>query len=393
MICAAVRATRRPAGPVTRLSRAGGIGLLAAATVLTACGKQNAYQPPPPAEVGVSHPVQRVVIPYIEATGTTAPYNQIDLQARVEGFLTRIGYADGAAVKLGDTLFVIEQAPYQAKYQQAQAALASAQAALLQSSTEYSRQYTLGKTNVAAQSTIDQAKAKRDADAANVQTQQAGLVLAGINLGYTNVVASFDGVATAHLVSVGQLVGVTGPTTLASLVQIDPIYVNFTIPELEVQRIRAGMAKAGLTLAELGTIHVQVGLPNESGFPHEGVLDYVAPQVDTGTGTLAVRAVFQNKQHALLPGYFVRVRIPRARGNTPSLLVPDVAIGTGQGGNYVLVVGKDDVVEQRAVSTGQLDGALRVIESGLRADDDVVVQGLARAIPGQKVAPQTAGGA
>jgi RND family efflux transporter MFP subunit len=362
----------------------------AAALGLASCREDNSFKPPPPPEVGVAKPLSRNVTPYLEATGTVTAYNSVDLQARIEGFIQEIDYKDGAEVKAGQTLFVIEPAPYKAKYQQAQAAVAAAQASLIQSEAEYRRQSSLGARDFASQSVVDQARAKRDSDQANLSSQQAGAVLAGINLGYTNVTAPFAGVATAHLVSVGELVGVSGPTKLATVVQLNPIYVNFSFPEQDVQRIRAALAGAGLTLEDLGKIDVNVGLTTEQGFPHRGVLDYVAPNIDTGTGTLAVRAVLDNKPEALLPGYFARIRIPYPHSSGLALLVPDAAIGASQAGRYVLVVDKDNVVQSRMVETGQTEGGLRVIEKGLAADDQVIVSGLSRAVPGEKVTPKPA---
>ncbi len=297
-------------------------------------------------------------------------------------------------MKAGTTLFVIEPAPYQAKLQQAQASLQAAQAALVQSEAEYKRQATLLAQNVTAQNTFDQAKAKRDSDQANVLNQTAGVALAAINLGYTHVAAPFDGVVTNHLVSVGELVGVTSPTKLATIVQLDPIYVPFNVSEQDVLRIRANFAKSGLSAADLSAeikkVPVEVGLMTEQGYPHDGMMDYVAPEVDSSTGTLMARGVFQNPKRTLLPGYFVRVRVPEKGQAAQSLLVPDTALGTSQAGRYVMVVNKDNVVEQRSVQVGQLDGALRVITDGLKPDDQVVITGLQRAIPGGKVAPQPA---
>ncbi len=360
----------------------------AAVLLLADCGEQNSFKPPPPPEVGVSHPVSRSVMPYMEETGNVTAFNSVVLQARVQGFIQKIAYQDGAEVKAGQQLFVIEPAPFQAKYQQAQAAVASAQAQLVQSEAEYRRQSSLGTRDFASQATVDQARAKRDSDQANLASQQAGLVLAGINLGYTSVTAPFDGVVSAHLVSMGELVGVSGPTKLATIVQISPIYVNFTVSEPDVQRIRQGMAKAGLTLAEIGKIEVEIGLAAEPGFPHRGVIDYVAPNVDPGTGTLAVRAVLENKPEVLLPGYFARVRVPIDRAPRTAMLVPASAIGSSQAGTYVLVVDKDNVVQQHPVQVGQVEGPLRVIETGLQAEDQVVVSGFARVVPGEKVAPK-----
>ena len=210
---------------------------------------------------------------------------------------------------------------------------------------------------------------------------------AELNLSYTEVKAPFAGIVTARQVSQGQLVGAGSPTTLATIVQFAPIYVNFNVGEREVQRIRADMAKRGISPQDLKKIPVEVGLQSETGYPHRGTLDYAAPEVTASTGTLAARAVLPNEDRALLPGYFARVRVPL--GEEPDmLLVPDRALGSDQRGRYVLVAGKDDVVEQRPVEIGQLVGALRVITKGIAADDRVLVSGLLTAVPGQKIEPQ-----
>lgn len=357
--------------------------------LLAGCGKKNAYVPPPPPEVGVAKPLARDVTPYLAATGSTAAYNDVDLVGRVEGFVQSIDYQDGAEVRKGQKLFVIEPTPYQAKLQQAQASYAGAQAQYVQAEAEFQRQLSLGKKDFASQSAVDQARASRDSAKANVTNQQASIALAGINLGYTNVTAPFDGVVTRHLVSVGDLVGASGPTKLASIVQLDPIYVIFDISDQDVQRIRTQLASAGLTVRDLGKVPVEVGLATETGYPHHGVLDYVAPQVNTGTGTLTVRGVFENKNRALLPGYFVRVRVPRGKP-APALLVPDAALGANQAGAYVMIVDKQDVIEQRNVTLGQQVGTLRVVESGLKPDERVVISGLSRAVPGAKVVAKPA---
>ncbi len=359
-----------------------------AALALPAHARENAFVPPPPPQVGVARPLRETVTPYLETTGTLNAYNQVDLVARVQGFLQEIDYKDGATVKKGDTLFVIEPASYQAKLQQAQASLDSTQAQLTQSSAEYNRQASLGRSDFASQSAVAQALAKRNSDQADLTNQQAGVALAGINLGYTRVTAPFNGLVTAHLVSVGDLVGVSGPTKLATIVQLDPIYATFNVSEQDVQRIRANLARQGLTVADLGKVRVEIGLMTEQDYPHAGTLDYVAPEVDTSSGTLMVRAVFANADHVLLPGFFVRVRVPMTQQRQDALLVPDQALGTDQAGRYLMVVNQADVVEQRRVQTGQLVGPLRVIEGGLQPNDQVVVSGLQRAIAGEKVAPR-----
>lgn len=360
-----------------------------AALALAACKKQqSAFAPPPPPTVLVAQPLRQAVTPYLDATGNLVAYNQVDLVARVSGFLQEIDYADGAIVHRGQTLFVIEPAPYQAKLQQAQAALTAAQAQAVQTDAEYQRQASLGRTDFSSRSSVDQALAARDANRANVVNDQAGVTQAAINLGYTRVTAPFDGMVTAHQVSVGSLVGANGPTTLATIVQIDPIYVSFTISEQDVQRIRDTLKKAGFNEKDLHKVPVEIGLMTETGYPHKGTLDYASPNVDPTTGTLTLRGVLSNPSHLLLPGYFVRVRVPTPTPQEPSLLVPDTALSTDQSGRYLLVVDRDNVVQQRNVTTGQRFGSLRVIATGLQPDDRVVVSGLQRALPGEKVAPQ-----
>jgi membrane fusion protein, multidrug efflux system len=355
---------------------------------IAACKKENAYVPPPPQPVGVAKPVQQAVLPYLEITGNAVAYNQIDLEARVQGYLQEIDYQDGAEVKKADALFVIEPAPYQAQLQQAQATLAATQASLVQAEAEFYRQSTLGKDDFASQSKVDEARAKRDSDKAQITNNQAGVTIAAINLGYTRVTAPFDGQVTEHLVSVGGLVGVTGPTKLATLVQLDPIYATFTVSEQQVLRIKAARAARGLKPGDVKDVPVEIGLMTDEGYPHTGTLDYVAPMIDPSTGTLTARGILQNPQRALLPGMFLRIRVPLAAEKANALLVPDEALGADQSGSYLLVVDKDGMVQQRTVKTGQLEGRLRVISSGIAADDLVVVSGNQKAIPGQKVAPE-----
>jgi membrane fusion protein, multidrug efflux system len=193
---------------------------------------------------------------------------------------------------------------------------------------------------------------------------------------------------TAHLASVGELVGVTGPTKLASIVQLDPIYVSFNVSEQDVLRLRTALARQGLKPSDLGTVPVDIGLMTETGYPHHGKIDYTAPAIDPSTGTLQVRGLLQNPDRALLPGLFARIRVPIAIETAEALLVPDEALGTDQGGRYLLLVDDNDMVQQHAVTTGQRVGGLRVITGGLSVKDRVIVSGLPRAVPGEKVQAQ-----
>ncbi len=368
--------------------RLAAISLLSTLAVSGCKRQQTAFVPPPPPQVIVAQALHQQVTPYLEATGNMIAYNQVDLVARVSGFLQDIRYTDGTIAHRGDTLFVIEPAPYQAKLQQAQAALDAAQAQAVQTDAEYDRQASLGRTDFSSRSQVDQARAARDANRATVMNDQAGVTLAATNLGYTQVTAPFDGMVTAHQVSVGSLVGANAPTTLATIIQIDPIYVSFTVSEQDVLRIRAGLRQAGLDEKQLNKVPVELGLMNETGYPHKGTLDYASPTVDTSTGTLMVRGILANSDHTLLPGFFVRVRVPLKAQQSEALLVPETALGTDQAGRYLLLVDKDDVVQQRTVTTGARVGTLRVIASGLQPDDRVVISGLQRAVPGEKVVPK-----
>jgi RND family efflux transporter MFP subunit len=359
---------------------------LTPALLVSACGEKNAYVAPPPPKVEYALPLKQNVTRYLMATGSTAAVNSTTLVARVQGFIQDIKYKDGDAVKAGTVLFVIEPQPYQLALEQAEAGQASAAASTKQTQADYTRQVDLAAKNISSQATLDQATATKDAAIAKQKQSEVDIEQAKLNLSYTEVKAPFDGIVTAREVSMGQLVGVGSATPLATIVQWDPIYVNFAVSEKDVLEIRAAIKARGLTQDQLKKIPVEVGLQSEKGYPHRGTLDYAAPNITAATGTLAVRAVLPNADHQLLPGYFVRVRVPREE-QPDMLLVPDRAIGSDQAGRYVLIVNKDDVVEQRKVEIGQQVGELRVIDKGIAPDDRVVISGLLATIPGQKIEP------
>jgi RND family efflux transporter MFP subunit len=287
-------------------------------------------------------------------------------------------------------LFTIEPPPYFAQLQQAQAQQAAMQAQLVQAQQAFQRQATLRSQGVNSQADYDNAQAKQDAAQANVDNAIASTQLAAINYSYTQVKAPFDGQVSAHLVSVGQMVGISGQQTkLSTIVQIRPIYVNFSVSEPVVQRIQATLHARGLLLSQIHDIPVYVGLQTETGFPHTGEIDYIAPTVDADSGTLSARALMPNTDVTLLPGMFVRVRVPLGLDKN-ALLVPDTAVGSDQGGSYLLVIDDQNVVQEKRVTIGSLFGNLRVIDSGIASTDKVIVDGLQLAIPGEKVVPQAA---
>ncbi|PXW58799.1 RND family efflux transporter MFP subunit [Chelatococcus asaccharovorans] len=358
-----------------------------AVLMLAACNDKNAYVPPPPPQVFVAPPVQKPVQRYLEFTGNTAAVNSVDLEARVQGFLETINYKDGALVKKDTLLFGIQRDQYQAQLDLQKAELASAQATQANAQIEYNRQAQLGRQDFASQRAIDDAKTNLDKAIAQIAADQANIQLATITLGYTQVTAPFDGIVTRHLVDVGALVGYSGPTKLATIVQVDPIYTYFTVSEQIVLQIKAELARLGRNLTEIHNVPVEIGLQDQSDFPYRGTIDYIAPQVDPSTGTLEVRGVFPNENLSLIPGLFVRVRIPVGQP-IDALLVDDTAIGRNQLGSYVLVVDANGVVQQRQVTTGRLEGQLRVIEKGIDPGDKVIINGVQRAVPGNKVNPQ-----
>jgi membrane fusion protein, multidrug efflux system len=373
--------------PVKAITR--GALIVAAAASLAACGQNNRYVAPPPPKVVVARPVEKPVTLYMNLTGNTAAFNSVNLVARVQGYLTSIDYKDGATVTKGTQLFGIERDIYQAQLDQANGQLAHDQAALDEAQINLTRYQTLEQQkSIAAQQAQDQAATVLQ-DKGTVLVDQANVETATINLGYTRVLAPFDGTVTNHQVDIGALVGASGPTTLATIVQAAPLYVYFTASEPQILAIRRNLAKRGQTLrtTDLAEIPVEIGLQDEDGYPHKGHMDYVSPQLDASTGTLTGRALFDNADHALLPGLFVRVRIPIAR-QEKALLTRNDAIGTSQEGDYVLVVGADNVVQRKVVKTGQRQGQLRIIESGLDPSDWVVTEGTQRAFAGAKVEPQ-----
>lgn len=375
----------------TRLPHVAAGAVLASAILLTGCGETNTYVAPPPAKVTVAPPARHSVTRYLEATGNTAAVNSADLVARITGFIEAIKYNDGDFVKKGTVLFVIEQKPYELKVEQAKASEESSRANVKKTQLDYDRTAELIKSGSTTQAKLDDLTGSRDIAKATLDQSIASRRLAENDYSYTTVEAPFDGIVTARKVSVGAYVGTTN-TVLATIVQSDPIYVNFNISEQDVLRIRAEIKRRGLTPNDLKKVPVEVGLQIEEGYPHQGRLDYASPTVDATTGTLVARAELDNPARVMLPGYFARVRVPLGPPE-PALLVPDTALGTDQSGRYLRVINKDNVVEQRMVTIGQLEGTMRVIEKGLGADDRVIVGGIQRAIPGQKVDPQTAASA
>jgi RND family efflux transporter MFP subunit len=344
---------------------------------------------PPPPTIPVVKPRTQTVSDTLEVTGNATAVNQVKLIARVVGFLEKIHFEDGAVVKKGDLLFTIQQDQYKAQLAQALAQLHGQQAALIYAKTEVVRYTALLKRDAATQVDVDHWNFEQASAEANIAGAQAQVALAQLNLGYTEIRAPFDGQMGKHLVDVGNVVGGNGQEiNLADIVQLDPIYVVANLSVQQALQIRTNLDQRRLSLEDLHKVPIDAALSDETGFPHHGTLEYVAPGIDQATGTLLVRGIMQNPTHALVPGIFVKIRLPMGKVLQSALMVPDRALQEDQGGRYVLVVGQDDVIRQQYVQLGELVGSLRVITSGLKADDRVVVGELWRATPGTKVTPQ-----
>ena len=341
------------------------------------------------APIPVVLPRLQSVTNYVEITGNAASVNDVKLLARVTGYLEQIHYEDGAFVKKGDLLFTIQQAPYKQQLEQAHAQVQTAQAALIYAKTELARYSALVKQDAATQTEVDHWNYERASAAAQLASAQAQVSIDQVNLAYTEVRAPFDGIVGKHLIDPGNVVGGDAQqAALAEITQLNPIYVVANLSEQTVLKIRQNLDQQRLTLADLHKVPVDVGLSDEQGFPHRGTIQYVAPALDPATGTLLVRGILPNPDRMILPGFFVRMRLPMGRVDKNALLVPDRALQTDQGGTYLLVLDNSDVVQQRYVQVGSLMGALRVVTSGLAAEDRVVVGDLWRATPGVKVVPQ-----
>jgi RND family efflux transporter MFP subunit len=342
-------------------------------------------EPGPPAVV-VGQPVQRVVTDFEEFTGRLEAAASVDLRARVSGYLLKVHFRAGAEVKEGDVLFEIDPRPYQAEVDRAQAQVAQAEARLRIADADLKRAEALLKVPGAlSREEYDKAVAEREAARAAVGAVRAGLDLARLNLSFCQVKAPISGRISRPFVDPGNLVK-ADDTLLAQIVVTDPMHVVFDMDERSVLRLRRQVQEAN-PLDGGPRLPLRVGLANEKGFPHEGVVDSVGLKLDPERGTLAVRGVLANPKGLLMPGLFVRVRLPLGKPH-PALLVPEKAVGTDQGRKFLYVVDEQNRVVLRAVRTGALHDGLRVIEEGLKPEEWVVVGGLERVRPGLVVAPQ-----
>ena len=340
---------------------------------LSACDKKVAAPLAAP-RVTWASPVAQQVQNYTTFDATAQAMNTVNLEARVPGYLTQILYKDGAEVSKGDLLFVIEQDQYKEQ-------VALNQAVYDEAKIEFDRQSTLLAQKATSQASVDRARSQ-------LQQAQASLALANINLGYTEVRAPFDGVVSRHLIDVGNYLG-SSPQgiKLAEIRQIRPIYLYFSMNEMELLTyLRSN--RGGVKAAELvGKLPVYAQLQGESGYPHAGVLDYAASNLDVKTGALQLRAIFDNKSNPIVPGVYARVLINYGQPRD-ALLVPFEAVQRDQQGAYLLLLGDDNKVQRREVSLGQRFSALVEVAKGLSSQDKVIINGFVTLSVGQAVQPE-----
>ena len=357
-------------------------GLTAAAIfVVGASGCTKAPPPMQAPQVTVAPAVERVVADWDEFTGHFEAVNSVEVRPRVGGFLQRVGFVEGAMVHQGDVLFVIDQRPYEAEVSRAEAVLAQARTRNQLAGMEVERAQKLVNTQAISREELDARTSGQAEGGAAVRAAEAAVRVARLNLEWTVVRAPISGRVGRAEITPGNVVqaGAPTPTLLTTIVSIDPIYVYFDADE------QAYLKYMGAQATGPKGRQVLIGLADETGFPHEGRLNFVDNRVDGTSGTIRARAMLSNPNGLFTPGLFARVRL---LGSTrhPATLVQDQAIGTDQDRKFVLVLKSDNTVEYRPVVTGRIVEGLRMVESGLKPGERVVINGLMRVRPGMKVA-------
>ena len=341
--------------------------------------------PIPP--VLVKKPELTNMVDYITQTGNTVAFNSANLVARIPGYLESINFIDGTKVTKGQNLFIIEPAPYMAQLMGAKATLAAHKAIEAYDKAEYARQKRMYKENATSLNNVEKWLAKSHESEADVEKAVADVEIAAINYSYTHVNAPFDGRIGRHLVDVGNYVGNGVATNLATIDQLDPIYVYFNLNELDLIKLRTAAGTHGYSAKKIKQVSVEVSLQNENGYSYNGKLDFINTGLNASTGTMEFRALLPNKKNRLVPGLFVEIRVATSKPAL-QLTVPDTSVLYDQIGSYLLVVDNNNNVVLKRVVTGGLKQGRRAILKGLVADDKVIISGLQNATPGKQVAPQ-----
>jgi RND family efflux transporter MFP subunit len=360
----------------------------AAAVLLVSCARNEAAQPAAISlpQVTVAAASERKVTEFDEFTGRFEAVERVEVRPRVSGYISSVNFGEGSEVRKGDVLFVIDPRPYVAERDKARAQLAQAHSQLVLAKSERDRATKLLTQHAISEEEFDTRTAGREQAQANVEAAQAALDAANLNLEFTRVAAPIAGRISRALVTSGNFVA-NGQTLLTTLVSLDPIYVSFDGDE-HVYLKYTKLAREGSRASSRDARNpVLVGLADEDGYPHQGVMVFVDNALDPATGTIRGRALLDNHDRSFTPGLFARVKL-MGSGEYRAVLVNDSAIGTDQSVRYVLVVGADNKVEYRPVKLGPIIDGLRVVQSGLAAGEIIVVNGLQRVRPGAQVAPQ-----
>ncbi|MEO1458461.1 MAG: efflux RND transporter periplasmic adaptor subunit [Pseudomonadota bacterium] len=362
------------------------LATLVAALLL--CAPAQAQMPPNP-PVDVAKPLSAKVIDYDVYTGRFEAVDEVELRARVSGYLDRVEFEDGAIVEKGDVLFVIDQRPFENAVKRAQASLASAEAGATLASLELDRATQLLERRVGTEQEVDRTQATLTQSQADVGVAQAELAIAELDLEFTTIRAPITGRISESTVDPGNLVvgGTTGTTMLAKIVSVDPI--NFVVTASEADYLRYSRAFQDGTRPSSREFRtpVAVRLMDEDSFAHEGAIDFVSNELDPNSGTVTARAVIENPDRIIVPGVFGRMRIAGS-GEYDALLVPDEAVLSDQSAKILLTVDESGTVGVAVVELGPLYRGLRVIRKGLEPEMRVIVAGVQRARPGQTVTPQ-----
>ena len=356
---------------------------------LGGCGEQQKAVELPPPVVTVTKAIEKKIQDWDDYTGRLAPMGTVDVRPRVSGYITEVKFVDGDLVKKGQPLFIIDPRPYQADYDQARAEVAKADAALKLAGSDFERARQLRDKGVTAAGDFDQRSATYQQATGAAQSARAALEAANLNLEFCTVTAPIDGRASLANVTVGNLVSADGKDPLTTIVSTNPIYAYADVDErslLRYIRYSLGKEKGAHDVDEV-KLPIQLALQDETGFPHTGYIDFVDNRVDPSTGTIRIRGVFDSENGLLSPGLFVRVRIPSGEPYE-AVLVPERSVASDQGQRYVVVVEKDNMAEFRPVGLGTLFEGMQVIKSGVKAGETVVVDGLLKVRPGQKVDPK-----
>jgi RND family efflux transporter MFP subunit len=353
---------------------------------LAACNRQQPATHLPPPEVTVSKPVLKGIVDWAEFTGRMAAVNFVKITPRVSGYIVNIPFREGDIVHKGDLLFQIDPRPYQHAYEQAVGQLQQAKANRQLQEVTFTRQQRLRDTGVIAKEDYDTALSNKNQAEAQVVSAQAAQDAAALNLEFTRVTAPIDGRVSRQLVNIGNLVQ-ADTTALTTVVSVDPIYAYFHVDELAELRYQRLVKDGKWASSPEGGAPVYLQLQDETGFPHEGIITFTDNAYDSSTGTLLARGTFRNPDGFLVPGNFVRVRIP-ASPKYNALLVADRAIGSDQDEQFVYVVDTGNVARLRHITVGPPADGLRVVKSGLHPDEVVIVNGIIKVRPNGPVKAQ-----